>query len=458
MRYMKIKTYNVMIIGSGPAGLFAAIWLERLGIDKIAIIDRHSYPAGGLLNDGKLNFDCRIGFDMDELQIDEDEAKKMIGESKKIFTGFSRCKQVTFIEKNDKIEVLKNIAAEQGAEFIAPEQWHWGTDNGKAVVNYLRDYLKKTEFLLETEVSSIENLDGSGFRLICSKNKKRINYNTRIILAAPGRSGAYWFRDTARELNIKNNFGPIDVGIRIELNRKFFDPITDIVYDPKFIFTTARHKDKVRTFCTNPGGRVRVENYFDFKLVNGDALSGRKTENTNFALINTVNLTEPFSDTTAFGQMIARQFFLLGGGKPIVQRVGDFREGRRSSVATFNSATRHFEVCSATYKTIPGDIALGMPARIMDNLWESLKKLEKIQPGILHPSTLIYAPEIKFFDTHFPTSRILETNVEGIFVAGDGTGKSRGIVGAGISGIIAACGIAEKYFHLKKKNPSCLKK
>ncbi|MCX5841848.1 MAG: hypothetical protein NTY16_10435, partial [Deltaproteobacteria bacterium] len=207
-----------------------------------------------------------------------------------------------------------------------------------------------------------------------------------------------------------------------------------------------RHGDKVRTFCTNPGGRVRVENYDNFKLVNGDALSGRKTENTNFALINTISLTEPFSDTTEFGHMIAKQFFLLGGGRPIVQRVGDFREGRRSSSSTFNNATRHFGLCKATYNATPGDITLGLPARIIDNLWESLKKLDKIVPGILHPSTLLYAPEIKFFDTHFITNENLETNVKGIFVAGDGTGKSRGIVGAGISGIIAARGISRKYF------------
>jgi uncharacterized FAD-dependent dehydrogenase len=267
------------------------------------------------------------------------------------------------------------------------------------------------------------------------------------VLAAPGRCGAYWFRDVAKELQIHHTFGPIDVGIRLELNRKFYDAVTDNVYDPKFIFRTSRHGDKVRTFCTNPGGRVREENYLNFKLVNGDALSGRKTENTNFALINTVGLTEPFSDTTEFGQMIARQFFLLGGGKPIVQRIGDFREGRRSSLSTFNSVTRHFGQCRATYQAVPGDITLGMPARIIDNLWESLKNLDKIVPGILHPSTLLYAPEIKFFDTHFPTDRNLETNLEGIFVAGDGTGKSRGIVGAGISGILAAKGIAGKYFN-----------
>ncbi|MFA5321839.1 MAG: FAD-binding protein [Smithella sp.] len=441
---MKTKKYNVLIIGSGPAGLFAALWLEKLGLDKIAVVDRNPYPAGGLLNDGKLNFDYRVGLDIDELQIDRASAESMMREIKQIFTGFPRCRQVTFIENNRKLLALADMASEHGAQFIAPEQWHWGTDNGKALVDYLRGYLKKTDFLLGTEVVTIEKNNDDNFRLDCRCNQKRINYNAQVILAAPGRSGAYWFRDIARKLEVNNNFGPIDVGIRLELNRKFYDFITDIVYDPKFIFTTGRHGDKVRTFCTNPGGRVRVENYGDFKLINGDALFGKKTKNTNFALINTVALTKPFSDTTEFGQSIAKQFFLLGGGKPIVQRIGDFREGRRSSLSTFNSTTSHFEVCKATCNATPGDITLAMPARIIDNLWESLKSLDKIIPGILHPSTLLYAPEIKFFDTHFPTDRYLETNVKGVFVAGDGTGKSRGIVGAAISGIIAAQGIIHR--------------
>lgn len=441
-----MDAYHVLIIGSGPAGLFAAMELERLGLDRIAVIDQHSYPAGGLLNDGKLNFDYRVGIDLEELKLDRDSAERLMEEVRLVFTRFPKCRQVTFTDQNEKIEALANIAREHGAQFIAPQQWHWGTDNGKAAVDYLRSLLKKTDFLLKTAVTSITRHDDDTYQVLCSRERKEVCCAAKVVLAAPGRSGAYWFRDVATQLNVRHNFGPIDVGIRIELNRKYYDDVTDIVYDPKFIFRTARHGDRVRTFCTNPGGRVRSENYNSFKLVNGDALSGRKTGNTNFALINTVSLTEPFSDTTEFGQMIARQFFLLGGGRPIVQRVGDFREGRRSSSATFNSRTRHFEVCQATYNATPGDITLGLPARIIDNLWESLKKIDKIVPGILHPSTLLYAPEIKFFDTHFITDANLETNVERIFVAGDGTGKSRGIVGAGISGIIAARGIAGKYF------------
>lgn len=441
-----MDAYPVLIIGSGPAGLFAAMQLERLGLDRIAIIDRNPYPAGGLLNDGKLNFDYRVGIDLDELKIDRESAQLLMEEIRQIFIGFPKCRQVTFVDKNEKIESLGKIAQEHDAQFIAPEQWHWGTDNGKAVVDYLRSHLKKTEFLLGTAVTSILKQDDDTYHLSCVHQRRKVRYAARVILAAPGRSGAYWFRDVAAKLRVHHNFGPIDVGIRVELNRRLYDAVTDIVYDPKFIFRTARHGDRVRTFCTNPGGRVRVEDYYSFKLVNGDALSGRKTGNTNFALINTVSLTEPFSDTTEFGHMIAKQFFLLGGGRPIVQRVGDFREGRRSSGPTFNSATRHFGFCRATYNATQGDITLGLPARIIDNLWEALKKLDKIVPGILHPSTLLYAPEIKFFDTHFITNEHLETNVEGIFVAGDGTGKSRGIVGAGISGMIAARGIANTYF------------
>jgi uncharacterized FAD-dependent dehydrogenase len=446
-----MKAYDVLIIGSGPAGLFAAMELEKMGFGKIAVIDRHAYTAGGLLNDGKLNFDHRIGIDLNELKIDVDTAQRYINEVREIFTRFPRCRQVTFIDKNEKIDILKNIAYEHGVEFVAPEQWHWGTDNGKALVDHLRSYLKKTVFLLDSEVLSIEKVNSNTYRAAARKKDKIFQAEATIILVAPGRSGAYWFRDTASTLGIRHNFGPIDVGIRLELSRKFYDEITNIVYDPKFIFRTTRHGDRVRTFCTNPGGRVRLENYGHFKLVNGDALFDRKTLNTNFALINTVALTTPFSDTTEFGHMIARQFHLLGGGQPIVQRVGDFREGRRSAKSTFDSRIRHFEMCKATCMVTPGDITLGLPARIVDNLWESLKRLDKIIPGILHPSTLLYAPEIKFFDTHFPTDENLETNVKGIFVAGDGTGKSRGIVGAAISGIIAARGIARKFRQTKSQ-------
>ncbi|MBU1966369.1 MAG: NAD(P)/FAD-dependent oxidoreductase, partial [Proteobacteria bacterium] len=231
-----MDAYNALIIGSGPAGLFAAMQLERLGLDRIAIIDRHPYPAGGLLNDGKLNFDYRVGMDLDELKIDRDSAQHLMEEIRQVFIHFPKCQQVTFVDKNKTIEALGNIAKEHDAQFIAPEQWHWGTDNGKAVVDYLRNHLKKTEFLLGTAVTSVMKHDDDLYHVSCSHHRKKVCYAAKVVLAAPGRSGAYWFRDVATKLHVRHNFGPIDVGIRIELNRKYYDAVTDIVYDPKFIF------------------------------------------------------------------------------------------------------------------------------------------------------------------------------------------------------------------------------
>lgn len=430
--------YNVLLIGSGPANIFAALELERLGISGLAIIDKTTYPSGGLRNDIKLNLDSRIGMDLAELKISSSTADEIISYVDSIFSSFPLCKQVTYPE-NKEIEEWKKTSESHGVNFIAPLQKHIGSDNAKALIKHLRSLLKQTEFVLEKEIEGIR------------AEKDCIHLDDlfgKVALVAPGRSGAYWFRSVAQRLGVKTEFGPIDVGIRIECNRQILDPITNVVYDPKFIFNTKKHKDKVRTFCTNPGGRVRVENYNHFKLVNGDALSSTHTENTNFALLSTVILTKPFSDTTEFGRMVAQQFHLLGGGKPLVQRVGDFREGRRSTPETFNSKSLHFDFCKASLpNTTPGDISFGFPARILDNLWESLKTLDKVVPGILHPSTLLYGPELKFYDTKYITNG-LETNIPRLFVAGDGCGKSRGIVGAAVSGILAAREIKKRYFSI----------
>lgn len=70
--------------------------------------------------------------------------------------------------------------------------------------------------------------------------------------------------------------------------------------------------------------------------------------------------------------------------------------------------------------------------------------LDKILPGLNGDSTLLYAPEVKFRSTKIKTNKDLETNVENLFVAGDGPGISGNIVGAAATGVIAAEGILKK--------------
>jgi len=209
---------------------------------------------------------------------------------------------------------------------------------------------------------------------------------------------------------------------------------------------TPTHQDRTRTFCTNPGGRVRVEMRNGYRLVNGDALKKRKTPNTNFAILNTVSMTEPVQDTTEMGRKVMEFANFWGGGDSlVVQRWGDLTQGRRSRAETFSSALLGYDKMTPTLPlgpgVTPGDISYAYPGRIVDNLRETLLLLSRVIPGVAHPSTTVYVPEIKFYDTKYATDRYLETNVPNLFVAGDGVGKSRGIVGAALNGILAAEGI-----------------
>ncbi len=435
--------YDVIIIGSGPTALWTAFNLQKENL-SIAILEKNTFSSGGLVNDCKLNLNPEICMDIDELKITIKEAEKYIREIDNKFLEHGADK--TLYGTNEE-EIKKwQIRAERcGAKLISSKQRHIGTDMSIKLIQSFKKELEKNKvkFFLNTEVKEIEK--NKEFKLKTNKG----DFYSKYLVVAPGRSGAYWLRNQAKKQRIDYKWGPIDVGVRIELPSEIYDPITDIVYDPKFIFLTKHHRDKVRTFCTNKHGKVRLEpKNGDFILVNGDALKNHKTMNTNFAILNTINLTEPYADTTEYGRDIAKEVNRLGGGKPIVQRMGDFLDGRRSKLKTFFSKEKNYHLVKPTIdikkQVVPGDISMAYPGRIVNNLYDSLVILDKIVPGVLHSSNLIYAPEIKFYDTKYITDKYLETNLDNLFVGGDGAGKSRGITGAALNGILIAKGIKNK--------------
>ncbi|NDY58943.1 FAD-dependent oxidoreductase, partial [Desulfovibrio sulfodismutans] len=226
----------------------------------------------------------------------------------------------------------------------------------------------------------------------------------------------------------------IEVGVRVEVHNDIMDDLTSVIYDPTFFIRTDRHDDLTRTFCTNRGGFVALENYQDFVCVNGHAYRDRKSDNTNFAFLSKVVLTEPVTDNQAYGESIGRLASIIGGGKPILQRFGDLRRGRRSTWAKVKAGylqpTMTDVVC--------GDVSMALPGRIMANLREGLTKLNQVVPGVANDETLLYAPEIKFFATQVGTTKELETAVAGLFVAGDGPGVAGNIVSAAATGLIPA--------------------
>jgi uncharacterized FAD-dependent dehydrogenase len=451
---MPAKAFDVVIIGAGPAGLFAAMRLADSM--KVLVIDRRPRPGGaGGYTDGKLNLSPHIGLDLTELGLSEEEATRRIEEVDRIFLDHGADPTLHGLDEAsiqwwlDRVSWVRRPATKGrwDIQLVPVVQRHMGTDFAHRVTKAMADTVQGRggTLMLGTAVTEIRRETDGGFLIETAAGDFRAPY----LVCSPGREGAYWFREKARALGVHTGHGVIDIGCRVEIASAVYEEITDVLYDPKFIFCTPTHQDRTRTFCTNPGGHVRVEEHGDFRLVNGDALKASKTTNTNFAILNTVGMTEPLQDTTEMGQQVARFANFWGGGNSlVVQRWGDLMAGRRSKAQSFFSAELGFDKLMPTLPpgpgVTPGDISFAYPGRIVRNLQESLELLARVIPGVAHPSTTIYVPEIKFYDVRYPTSRELETDVPGLFVAGDGAGKSRGIVGAAVNGLMAAEGILRR--------------
>jgi hypothetical protein len=453
-----MKDYDVVIVGAGPAGMFAAYELKAKSDLRVVIIDMgkdvkdrkcpmektgrciHCEPcnvmsgvggAGGL-SDGTLNIRPDIGGNLYDF-LPEKEAWDLIKYVDKIWVEHGtpdRLYQATSKEE----EVLSRRAASAGIEFVQIPQRHIGSDHTPEVVNSIKNNLKEKgiEFILKTQVDDISN---GGVRLSDGKKIK-----ARYVIAAPGRSGASWLVEQAENLGMEMAHGAIDVGVRIEVPAIVMDPVCSINRDPKFHIFTKTYDDFVRTFCVNHRGYMVKEVYNDYVGVNGHSLRDKESENTNFAFLTRIELTEPVENSTDYGESIARTATTLGGGKPLIQRLGDLRRGRRSTWKRIDRG-----IVKPTLRGVtPGDVSMVMPHRIVTNILEGLEKLDVVMPGVASDSTLIYAPEIKYYAMRVDVSGTMETSIPNLYVAGDGAGVSRGIIVASATGILAARGILEK--------------
>ena len=456
---------DVLIIGAGPAGLFAANELAGklnvIVVDKgrdlnerkcVALLNgscKRCLPCnitGGLggaggLSDGKLNLRPDIGGNLEEF-VNSEEAWKIINEIDEVFLKHGASEEL-YAPDEDEISPLMREAAATGIKFIPIVQRHMGSDKTPPIINSIKEELedKGIRFMLETEVIDII-VDGKvkGAKL---KNTKEGNFivDCEYLLAAPGRIGAKWLSDQTDKLKIPVKHNPVDVGVRVELPQIVMEEVTTINWDPKFHIITKTYDDFVRTFCVCNKGFVVEEVYDEFMGVNGHSMRDKLSENTNFAFLVRVELTEPVENTSDYAFSIATLANTLGGGKPLLQRLGDLRRGRRSTwrrlersnvVPTFNCVT-------------PGDIAMALPHRVVVDIIEGLEALDKVLPGVASDSTLLYAPEIKLYAMRLEMNKNMKTRINGLYAAGDGAGVSRGIVGAAATGIIAARDIIKEY-------------
>ncbi len=425
-----MDAYDVVIVGSGPAGLGAAFEItERKPACSVLIIDKQRYSSGGMRNDCKMNFTFPIGFPLEYWT--QEVAEKHLDK----VAAFLKPE----ILPKHNLQVYQERADRLGVSLLEISQTHLGTDGGVKLIKQLLGELQRrdVDLSLHEQVRTVD----AAHRLV-QTNHRDISYGALLI--APGRQGFRFLQKIMDAHGIPYLDNIVDIGVRVETRIDHY-PIVRDYYDPKFSFP-----DKVRTFCTNSGNAHVVqekcstsygETYYS---VNGHAyaaVKGKENGMVNFAMLKTVGLTEPLASGQKFAEQLSLQAMLLGGGKPLMQRVGDYRLGRRSKHTDFNHDLYDFPPTLPT--CCPGDISLAVPARILRAIWKSMKHLDTIVPGVLHPSTIIYYPEIKLYankpkylDSHF---RVLDS----MFFAGDGAGTSRGITAAWASGIRASSGILE---------------
>ncbi|MBI2450699.1 MAG: FAD-dependent oxidoreductase [Candidatus Nealsonbacteria bacterium] len=440
---------RVIIVGSGPAGLFGALELSRDSGIEVCIFEKKSRCGGaGTNSDGKLVLSGEVGGEMPGI-IGQDRFHQLMGVVDRTFTRFGGEQKI--YEKNyRKIKKLVETAASFDMHLIPTKTRHFGSDNAPEIVKNIKEELEKrgVKIYLNTPVESVEKKDK--VFLVKTGGKDPKEFESDYVIVATGRDRTGWWVELAKNLGLNTiKADTYDFGVRVEVPEYVFKPVTDYLYDPKFvIYKTKCTGDKVRTFCVCPKGQVITETESGLTLVNGHSFekdSSRKTNNTNFAILVSTVLKQGFDKPFEF----ARNLSMLGNylaveGKVLVQRLGDLTAPQeRRSYPERIEEIKDFIV--PTLKTaFPGDIGHFIPYRPMRSILEMLERLNNMVPGISSDHTLLYAPEAKFYSNRVESSQDLETKIEGLFAVGDGAGITRGIMHASISGIVAAQAILKR--------------
>ena len=452
-----MKKYDVVILGSGPAGIFAALEFLKTGKKPRILILEKGYDIGkrrcpskerkisctacpechllsgwggaGAFSDGKLSLSPEVGGFLSRY-MEKNEVQALIDYVDTIYIKYGAPKEIYGVHP-EEIRDLGQLASKNNLMLIPSRIRHIGTDRCFTVLQRMKEALSgKVDIAFNSQADQIVMENGK-YRGITLTDGRQ--FSSDFLILAPGREGSKWLDDESRRLGMTQLNNPVDLGVRVELPASVLAPLTDVTYEPKLVFYSKKFDDKVRTFCVNPYGEVVKEYLKGIWTVNGHSYAHRRTDNTNFALLVSTYFTEPFDEPISYGRYIAQLANFIGKGV-IVQRLGDLHAGRRSTRERIEKGIVRPSLHDAT----PGDLSFALPYRYLSDILEMLEALDAIAPGVNSRHTLLYGVEVKFYSMLLKLTDSLETEIEDIFAAGDGPGVSRGLIQASASGVVAA--------------------
>ncbi len=461
------ERYDVIILGTGEAGIFAAYELaEKRPDSRVLVIDRGpdiyhrscpivagkvkscvhckvcdtmcGFGGAGAFSDGKFNFTTAFGGWLTDF-MPQQEVMDLIEYVDFINVRHGATTE-TYSTSTPAAKKLEKQALEHDLHLLQARCKHLGTENNLQILTNIYEHMvDKHTWMFNTSVSSIQVDKNGCYELVTEKGD---SFSAPYLIAGPGRSGAEWFSNQCKKLGLNLINNQVDIGVRVELPASVFEHITDVVYESKLVYRTKQYGDNVRTFCMNPYGHVVAENVDGINTVNGHSYSdyALRSENTNFALLVSNKFTEPFNEPYRYGKHIASLSNMLAGGV-LVQRFGDLIKGVRTNEHRMSKSFVRPTLSAA----IPGDLSLALPKRQLDDIIEMIYALDKIAPGTANHDTLLYGAEVKFYSSRLELSSQLETALPGFFAVGDGAGVTRGLAQAGASGVRAARAVIERF-------------
>jgi uncharacterized FAD-dependent dehydrogenase len=455
---------DILIIGAGPAGIFTALELIRLKkqkkilmVEKGSPVEKRSCPklltkkcmnckpychittgfsGAGAFSDGKLSLSCEVGGDFPDL-IGRVEAQNLINDTDRIYLEFGAVKEVEGLGDSEKIKEIRRRAIKAGLKLVDCPIRHLGTEKARELYRSIQAWLmdKGVEFLFGTECTDLilANNACGGVRARGTGAERGFEIQSPVTVVAAGRRGADWLERICREHDIMHESGTVDIGVRVEMRNEIMEEVNQVLYESKLIGYPKPFKDKVRTFCQNPGGFVSQENYDNnLAVVNGHSYKEKKTRNTNLAILSSHKFSDPFNQPIAYAQKIGELTNMLGNGHILVQRYGDLLDGKR----TWQDELERSTVQPTLADAVAGDISSAMPYRTMNNIINFIESMDLVVPGFASAETLLYSPELKFYSNRIKLNEKLETNIAGLHCLGDSSGWTRGLMMASAMGAL----------------------